>query len=82
MKIFIHTEKVRELHSEHPYTHLDSMMNILLELFHYLSLHPSLNLSQEQHSMSFRKGFHLWDPNPYPDIKYNLHLRKSLHAPS
>ena len=69
---------MNELHREHLYAHLNSTMNILLELFYYLSLHPFINLSQEEHSMSFDKGFHLCDPNPYPDIKYSLHLRKFL----
>lgn len=47
MKNFKHTVKQKELHSINPYTHyLDSAINILLCLLHYLALHrPALKNS-------------------------------------
>lgn len=31
--------------------------------------------------MSFDRGFHLCDPNPYLDTKYNIYPLKFLYAP-
>lgn len=44
MKILRHTEKLKELHGEPPYTHcMDHTIDILLYLFYHLSIHSSIH---------------------------------------
>ena len=44
---FKHTEKLRELYSEHPYTHhLGSTINILLYLLYHFSGYPFISFKR------------------------------------
>lgn len=82
MTISKHTAKWKELHTrEHPHTHLDSTMKhfvtiiLLISPFLYQS---TLRVAFYEFSQRFSP---LCNPNPHPNIKHKLHLRKLPHAP-